>query len=89
MQTVEIKVSGRVQGVFFRKTTQAIAQQYDITGMVRNESDGSVYIIAHGEEENLKEFIVWCKKGPPAAEVNKIDIEEIKDQSFKEFSIQY
>lgn len=85
---LNIRVSGRVQGVFFRHSAKQKAEELNITGFARNEDDGSVYIEAEGEEENLKEFLNWCYQGPPLALVEKADFEfhsEIKD--FKNFVI--
>jgi acylphosphatase len=73
---LSIKVSGMVQGVFFRASTKAQADQLGIKGLVRNEQDGSVCIEAEGEEQNLNAFVEWCRKGPPRAIVNKCEINE-------------
>lgn len=70
-----IKIFGEVQGVFFRYHTQQMAHRLGLTGFVRNEQDGSVYIIAEGLEEKLKELIIWCHKGPKEARVTKVDVE--------------
>ena len=73
---LSIKVSGLVQGVFFRASTKAEAEGLDIKGLVRNEPDGSVYIEAEGEEQNVDAFVEWCRKGPPRAIVRKCEIKE-------------
>ena len=52
-----LKIYGRVQGVFFRYTAKEKADEFAVTGFARNEEDGSVYIEAEGEEENLDKFI--------------------------------
>ncbi len=72
---VVIKVYGRVQGVFFRQTTRKVARRLGLTGRVRNESDGSVYIEAEGPEHKLKELIEFSKKGPELAHVDRIEYE--------------
>jgi acylphosphatase len=72
---LKIKIYGDVQGVFFRDSAQREAKALSLTGFVRNEPDGSVLIEAEGEEANLKEFLKWCKEGPKAARVNKVDYE--------------
>jgi acylphosphatase len=64
-----------------------VAEQYSINGFVRNEKDGSVYIEAEGEEENLKQFVAWCHHGPPHAEVQQVDLKEGSVQGFKKFEI--
>ena len=71
-----IKVAGRVQGVFFRASTKTCADQHNIFGFVRNEPDGTVYIEAEGEERDLEKFIDWCSHGPEAAIVETCEVEE-------------
>ncbi|WP_431293764.1 acylphosphatase [Pedobacter sp. P26] len=56
MKHLNIKVTGKVQGVGFRETTKIIANQMMVNGFVRNEKDGSVYIEAEGEEIFWKNF---------------------------------
>lgn len=87
MKHISIKVSGRVQGVFFRASTKDIARKFEINGFVRNEKDGSVYIEAEGEEENLKQFVAWCHHGPMHAQVQQVDSKEGTVQGFKGFEI--
>jgi acylphosphatase len=69
---LQIKVFGRVQGVFFRIMAQQIALNLKLTGFVRNESDSTVYIEAEGEFEQLKKFLLWCQTGPAGASVTQI-----------------
>lgn len=85
---VNIKVSGEVQGVFFRASTKEIADALEITGLVRNEPDGSVYIEAEGEEEKLKRFDQWCRKGPPRAQVVSCEVNEGILTGFEDFVIE-
>lgn len=87
MKAVTIRVSGKVQGVFFRASTKAEADRLNIRGMVRNEPDGSVYIEAEGEEKKLNLFIEWCRKGPPQAIVKFCDIKESVPKGEAEFRI--
>lgn len=71
-QHVLIRVFGQVQGVFFRVTAKARADELSVTGFAKNEEDGSVTIAAEGTETQLLIFIDWCKKGPPLAIVEKV-----------------
>ena len=87
MRHVELVVEGKVQGVFFRKHTQQIAMQLGIKGFVRNQPDGSVYIIASGSLENIQQLIEWCKIGPRAAVVESVNINDVDEQSFEKFEI--
>jgi len=84
-----IKVFGKVQGVFFRQITRERARTLGIKGFVRNELDGSVYIEAEGEEESLNKFTEWCKVGPPMSKVDKTEITESLLQNFSSFEIGY
>ena len=83
-----IRIYGNVQGVFFRASARTHAEALDITGFARNESDGSVYIEAEGEEENLKQFIEWCYRGPERAVVTKIETEEGAFENFSAFEVE-
>lgn len=74
LKRVEIKIYGRVQGVFYRDSARRVAKKLDITGWARNESDGTVLIAAEGEDENLKKFIKWCYNGSMLARVTKVDV---------------
>ena len=89
MKTFQIHVHGIVQGVFFRKYTKNSAQENNITGFVRNESDGSVYIEATGTEDDLKNFIEWCHHGPQNASVDSVVTKEIPVTAFSSFNIKY
>lgn len=90
MQSVHIKIHGRVHGVFFRAHTQDVASKLALTGWVRNTEDGGVETVAIGTKNQLEKFITWCRQGPPSAKVDDINVEwkEAKDE-FKEFSIRY
>lgn len=77
MRTLKLLISGRVQGVFFRASTQKLALQLGVTGIVRNLDDGRVEVIAQAEEEVLQALIDWCRQGPPNARVERIEIVEL------------
>ena len=87
MRHFKVKVSGKVQGVFFRASTKEAADRFGINGFVRNEPDGSVYIEAEGEEEKLKQFMEWCRVGPPRARVEKFDVVEGENWGFTSFQV--
>ena len=72
MTRVELVVRGRVQGVFYRASARDVAERLGLTGEVRNLPDGRVEAIAEGERERLEEFIDWCRRGPPMAEVEEV-----------------
>jgi len=70
-----MKITGDVQGVGFRDAAYWKARKSYISGFVMNETDGSVYIEAEGEEETLRDFLAWCRKGPITAKVNAVEVE--------------
>jgi acylphosphatase len=87
MQTIQINVTGKVQGVFFRQSTLEKASDLNIKGTVKNCEDDSVEIIATGSKEQLDELISWCRLGPPRARVINVTAQEVPLQQFKNFSI--
>lgn len=84
-----IKIYGRVQGVGFRYEAQEIAQKLNLVGFARNEKDGSVYVEAYGPQENLLEFLKWCRIGPTFAKVKNIkyDFCDEDNNLYKEFLV--
>lgn len=87
MKTVRILVTGRVQGVFFRKHTQEEALRLGLTGFVMNLPDGRVLIEAAGTTEAIEALISWSRQGPSRAEVTNIQVEEIEGTDVPTFVI--
>jgi acylphosphatase len=77
MKRLSIRVSGKVQGVNYRHYTTKKANTIGLTGFVRNEDDGSVYIEAQGNADGLNELVEWCRHGPERARVQKVESTEI------------
>lgn len=82
-----IKVFGKVQNVGFRFYTVKTAQQFDITGFVRNETDGTVYIEAEGTLPDLETFTDWCRRGPQWARVDRMEIQDIPVVGHDHFTV--
>jgi len=82
-----ITVKGLVQGVSFRFATLRAAHKLKLTGYVKNLHDGSVFIEAEGEEENINKLITWCYIGPPLAEVSEVNAEETEVKNYRNFEI--
>jgi acylphosphatase len=80
-----IVAHGRVQGVFFRNWTVAEARALGVSGWVRNRSDGSVEIVASGDEKTVEALILRCRRGPPAAEVERLEVEEAEPEGLETF----
>ncbi|MCR9014326.1 acylphosphatase [Aquiflexum gelatinilyticum] len=72
----QIKVSGRVQGVFFRKSTQQKALELGIKGWVKNEPDGSVLVEMEGNLSAMMEMEEWLRNGPLLAKVEFLEISD-------------
>lgn len=81
-KTIQITVSGRVQGVFYRQSTLQKAQELHLVGEVWNNADGTVGILATGPEEALLQLTDWCSEGPSRAQVHSV---EVTDQPLQEF----
>ncbi len=73
---VHAVISGRVQGVFFRMETKYAAERHGAFGWVRNLPDGTVEALFEGDEKNVEAVLEWCKKGPPHARVDHIDLKQ-------------
>ncbi len=85
-----VLVSGRVQGVFFRHETRLKALRNNVTGWVRNLPDGRVEAIFEGEKETVEAMIEFCRRGPPGAMVENVEIKwEKPTGEFKDFKIIY
>ena len=87
MKRLDLRVRGLVQGVFFRVSTQRKAEELGVRGTVRNEPDGTVYIEAEAEEAVMREFVDWCRKGPSASRVERVDQVEGDPVGFEGFEI--
>ena len=87
MNTIRIKIEGRVQGVFYRQSAQEKAISLDIKGTVKNCEDDTVEIIATGAKGQLDKLVQWCWQGPSRAKVTNVTTQELPLQPFNYFSI--
>jgi acylphosphatase len=87
MKHINITVRGKVQGVFFRASTKAVADQLGVKGLVKNEKDGSVYIEAEGDDFSLESFLEWCHEGPQKAEVENVETAEGQLKNYRNFEV--
>lgn len=81
MKKIKALISGRVQGVGFRMSTQSQARQLGIGGYVRNLANGDVEIVASGETERVDKLLTWAKSGPPSAVVDDFRIENLTNEA--------
>jgi acylphosphatase len=67
-------INGRVQGVFFRQSTQLKAQSLGVKGWIRNLFDGRVEVVFEGDKSQVEILVDYCRHGPPAARVENIEV---------------
>ena len=91
MKELFCKVHGKVQGVLFRAFAQKEARALGVAGYAKNEVDGTIEIVAQGEEEKLREFMAKILGGPDGAEVESVDLNwgplGADDEKFSDFTI--
>ncbi|MDD5099426.1 MAG: acylphosphatase [Syntrophales bacterium] len=85
-----VRISGRVQGVYFRANTCGQARAFGLTGWVRNLPDGRVEALFEGERKNAEAMLAWCRTGTPPARVDHVEAEEKNvEGGFTSFDIVY
>ena len=84
---LNITVKGKVQGVFYRKSTKAVADQLGVRGFVLNESNGDVYMEAEADNGTLDMFLDWCNEGPEDAEVTAVESHEGELKNYRNFEV--
>ncbi len=89
MQHWNIRVMGKVQGVFYRQRTLEVARELGLSGYTMNEPDGSVAIEVEGPEEALDALVTWCRTGPPAALVDRVIVNAGPIVGFTSFEIRH
>ncbi|PRD46427.1 acylphosphatase [Sphingobacterium haloxyli] len=87
MKHLNITVTGKVQGVYYRATCKAVADQLGVKGFVMNQPDGSVYIEAEGDSFALEALLAFCHEGPDRAAVEEVSSAEGMVQGFKNFEV--
>jgi acylphosphatase len=70
--TRRYRVSGKVQGVYFRHSTRTEARRLNLRGTVRNLSDGSVEVLVHGAPAAVEALRLWLHRGPAHARVDRV-----------------
>lgn len=77
---VEMKLSGRVQGVFLRQSTCDRGRQLGVAGWIRNLPDGRVEVTAEGTKPRLMDLVAFCREGPATARVDDVDVRWVAAQ---------
>lgn len=90
MKRLEARIVGRVQMVMFRDFVRRKANKLGLAGMVKNEQDGSVFVVAEGREDALKMLAAYLRTGPMLARVDSADVRWLDAQgNFDGFRIVY
>ncbi len=76
MRRVHVIVSGRVQGVFFRRATHAQMRSLGLSGWVRNLSDGRVEAVVEGDDARIELALAFFRRGPPHASVERVEVRD-------------
>ena len=85
---LEIRVVGKVQNVWFRASTAAVATDLGLRGFAKNLADGSVEVVAVGEKKDLEKLGKWCERGSAGASVERVGKKWSEDEEdFTDFSI--
>jgi acylphosphatase len=80
-------VRGRVQGVFFRGSTQDCARAERVDGWVRNRGDGSVEAVLEGPAPAVERVLAFCRTGPPSARVDGLEVREELPEGLRGFGV--
>jgi len=84
-----VVVHGRVQGVFFRGSTQDEARRAGIDGWVRNLPDGAVEAVFEGSPAGVEQLVAYCRRGPSWAQVTSVDVVEEAPEGERGFRVRY
>jgi protein-L-isoaspartate(D-aspartate) O-methyltransferase len=88
VKSVHVRVSGVVQGVYYRASAQHEAALRGLRGWVGNERDGSVSLRLQGEPHAVDAMLDWCRVGPPAAQVSRLTVSDVPaDDSLRDFHV--
>ena len=82
-----VVVHGRVQGVFFRDSTERQARSRGVAGWVRNRDDGTVEAVFEGEPEAVDALVDFARSGPSRAEVRRVDVKEEGPEGLGSFEV--
>lgn len=84
-----ITLRGRVQGVGFRFSAREQARKNGVKGYVKNLPNGNVEIKVSGPENNVEQYLQWCKEGPSHAYVDDMHIEDAEPENFHTFDVKH
>jgi acylphosphatase len=82
-----VTIRGDVQGVFFRETTRRMATEAGVSGWVTNRRDGTVEAVFEGAAEAVEQLVEFCREGPTAATVERVDVREEPPEALSGFEV--
>jgi acylphosphatase len=86
-KALDVSVTGRVQGVFFRAEAQQQADRLGVAGWARNEPDGSVAAHFEGDPGAVEAMVAWCREGPSRARVEGVDVRDAEPTGAAGFDV--
>lgn len=87
MIALRLRITGKVQGVFFRASAKEEADHLGIRGVIRNTDDGAVEALIEGDPAAVEAFTTWCADGPRGAQVTGMETAPVRPQGFAGFRI--
>jgi acylphosphatase len=88
-RAVQVRVTGRVQGVSFRAYAAHEAVRLELAGWARNEPDGAVTAHLEGPDDAVEEMLAWCGRGSPAAHVADVEVTPVQPTGATSFEVDY
>ena len=82
-----VVVHGLVQGVFFRDSCRREARWRQVAGWIRNNPDGTVEAVFEGEEDAVTALVDWAHRGPPTAQVSRVEVTEEQPEGLSSFRV--
>jgi acylphosphatase len=87
MRRVNVEVSGRVQGVFYRATCAERARELGLGGWIRNSAGSGVEAEFEGDEQDVETIVAWCRIGPPMAQVDGVQVRDVQPTGERTFRV--
>ena len=88
MKAVAVRVSGTVQGVYYRASARHEGERLGVRGWVRNADGGGVALHLQGDRAAVDAMLGWCRVGPPAARVSRVEVGDAElDESLSAFEV--
>jgi acylphosphatase len=83
----KVRITGRVQGVWFRESCRQVAARLGVSGTARNRADGSVEVVVEGRPSEVEALVAWCRAGPPSADVDGVEVTDESPEGLVGFRV--